>query len=104
MKTPLHDAAKKGDSAAIRDILKNEKAQKNAQGLLKRVFGYISNYFKVKLIDQQDKVGNTALHYAAFDNRLEAASCLILEGKANITLKNNFGYTPLQVAQMSRHV
>ena len=46
-------------------------------------------------LNLQDKTGNTALHYAAMENRLDLVKMLLSKG-ASVVLKNKGNITPLQ--------
>lgn len=48
--------------------------------------------------DMQDSGGNTALHYAVFRGNLDAVKALLTAG-ADPEKANNFGLTPLQMAE-----
>src|SRR5204863_3235749 len=71
---PIADAAEKSDRATIRTLLK-QRADVNAP--------------------QAD--GMTALHWAAYHDDLEMAKALA-DAKANVTVTNHYGVTPLSIA------
>lgn len=54
-------------------------------------------------IHETDSMGNTALHWAAAGNHLEAVQLAIKFG-ANINTQNNYGETPLHKAVWKNHV
>ncbi|XP_069669377.1 uncharacterized protein [Periplaneta americana] len=53
-------------------------------------------------LEERSKYGETPLHTAAWNNRLEAAQALVARG-ANIHARTNGGSTPLQQAQKQKH-
>ena len=54
-------------------------------------------------VDQLDKDGNTLLHLACYDGRLETVK-LLLYGGANIFAVGQYGYTPLYYAVKKKNV
>jgi hypothetical protein len=54
-------------------------------------------------INYQDRDGNTALHYCAIYNRVEATK-LLLKANAKITLRNKMGHTALEIAYNLQHL
>jgi ankyrin repeat protein len=81
MAEDIHVAAEKGDAARINELL-----DKNPE-----------------LLNAKDSQGNTALHYAAFAGRKEAAGLLIAKG-AELDVLNTYKYTPLHYAIYGRHL
>jgi hypothetical protein len=73
----LHVAAGGGDLARLRELLDARPELVNDNG--------------------ENKFGNTPLHFAAYNGRLEAAAELIKRG-AKVNAKNNSGMTPLHDA------
>ena len=72
---------------------------KTAIPLVEAVIGNNAETIKALLssgvdVDQQDKIGYTALHYAAQNYLLDIA-LLLLEHKASVDAKDNYGNTPL---------
>jgi ankyrin repeat protein len=60
----------------------------------------IDNIIKKSTIDVNakiDKYNNTLLHYCIISNKLNIAIFLIKEYKADITMKNNLGMTPIDI-------
>ena len=53
-------------------------------------------------LNAQDKVGNTALHEAALQDRVQAAQVLIQAG-ADVNISNDKAQTPLDLAHGQRH-
>ena len=49
---------------------------------------------KVKDVNAEDNLGNTALHYSSYANHLACVKILI-NAKANVNAKNHLGETPL---------
>ncbi|KAK2581429.1 hypothetical protein KPH14_005104 [Odynerus spinipes] len=76
--TPLHRAASKGNNAVVKLLLEYDKDLK---------------------IDQTDAYGNTALHLACEEDRLEEAKLLVASG-ADIALTNKERKTPLDLASL----
>jgi len=73
---PIHDAARDGDLKKVELLLKEQPA----------------------LVSSKDeKYGQTPLHIAAFNNRLDVAK-LLLANKADVNAKANNGSTPLHLA------
>ncbi|XP_014233800.1 26S proteasome non-ATPase regulatory subunit 10-like [Trichogramma pretiosum] len=70
--TPLHRAASKGNAEIVRLLLEEDKI----------------------VIDKQDAYGNTPLHLACEEERLDEAALLIKAG-ASLTVKNKEEKTPL---------
>jgi len=73
---PIHDAARDGDLAKIKSLL---KADPNL------------------VSSKDDKYGQTPLHVAAFNDRKDVAE-LLLASKADVNAKANNGSTPLHLA------
>lgn len=49
-------------------------------------------------VDSQDRVGNSALHFAVLAKDRERVEILLDKGKADITVRNRAGSTPLHLA------
>ncbi len=76
----IHDAAKNGDLANVKALLKDEPA----------------------LVASKDNDGATPLHWAALNGHKEVAE-LLLAYKANVDARNNIGDTPLGAAAAYGH-
>jgi len=70
----IHDAAKKGDLAKVKDLLVTDPSA-----------------------NLKDESGNTPLHYAAMEGWKDVVE-LLLVNKADVNAKNNRGATPLHAA------
>jgi len=73
-----HDAARRGDSSALKDIL-----DKNP-----------------KLVNALDQFGNTALHGAVEKGHIQIIKYLISKG-ADVNMKDREGRTPLYYAEIT---
>ncbi|KAL5541223.1 hypothetical protein UlMin_042696 [Ulmus minor] len=80
-RTPLHWAAYKGVADTIRLLLFRDARQ-----------------------EKQDKEGCTPLHWAVFRGNVEACTVLVYAGsKQELLLKDNSGFTPIQLASDKGH-
>lgn len=55
-------------------------------------------------VNEVDKLGRTALHYAALFDRVEVATILILQGKADFTLQDEDGMAPMMLSARLGHL
>jgi len=72
MAAPVHEAAERGDLAAIKEFIGNS----------------------ISSINEEDDHGWTPLHYAATRGDFETVKYLLARG-ADVNVKENMGYTPL---------
>ena len=76
--SPLHDAAKRGNTALLRECLANKMP-----------------------VNQTDPAGNTALHWAAKAGQLECLLDLLAVPQISINKTNKLGDTPALLAAQS---
>ncbi|CAJ0756824.1 6544_t:CDS:2, partial [Entrophospora sp. SA101] len=60
---------------------------------------YILSNFPNININQSDQFGNTALHYASKNGRIDVVGLLLKQLKINDTIPNNYGKTPVELAK-----
>ncbi|KAL7307100.1 hypothetical protein TKK_0000833 [Trichogramma kaykai] len=109
--TPLHLAVRYGQLNATESLLlrdANPNSLNNdgetplhlickGDGMFLELFFQINHDLERTLrVDARDKLGNTALHYAIYSQKLEMAKLLLLNG-ANPNLANEEGTTPLHI-------
>jgi len=100
--TPIEYAAQREGSQQMVALLQQHKAK--AMEIVQAAFAgrmadvqLVCQYAPEKVNDK-DRYGNTALHWAAANNSLEIAQ-LLLASKATVGVQNNDGETPLEWAQ-----
>ncbi|OUM57916.1 hypothetical protein PIROE2DRAFT_64735 [Piromyces sp. E2] len=103
----MHMVIRDDSAAAINLLLKNKNSINHVNDRKENLLilsvkfgchGMLSNYlFKEINIDQQDDVGNTALHYAIQLKDKFSINSLCFN-KANLYIKNNKGITPYDLA------
>ncbi len=105
----LFEAIKKDDIALIRQLYLRHQInvlgmvnQQGENGLIVAVRAYAYAAMKYLLseniaIDMRDHLGNSALHWAASNNDLQAVE-LLLANNASRNCKNNCGHTPNTLA------
>jgi len=109
IETPLHDAAKRGNLAFLEECLRNgvsinslDKASNTALYWASHAghIGCIIPLLQCSNIDLnvQNKIGDTALHAAAWKGRTEAVT-ILLESGADVMLTNCEGKTALEMAR-----
>ncbi len=79
--TSLHDAARWGDAALVTEILNVDAATKS------------------RLVNARDRNGNTPLHEAAANGKVDTLR-LLIEAGADLNARDNTGMTPLHAAAM----
>ncbi|CAE7822017.1 AKR2B [Symbiodinium sp. CCMP2592] len=107
----LHEAAKKGDLAAVQQFLDKNKPldAQDFKGITPLGYAIGANRIAVvkKLLDSRanpyavDSSGNSGLHYAAGYGRRELVEYLLKVG-ANVSQPNVQGMTPLAVATQNK--
>lgn len=86
----------------IKSSSKN-KSSKNAKEELQELLNNLINSQKnADSINQQDKDGNTVMHYACMHGKTMIAIQLFALG-GNLNIKNNNGDTPLTAAAKGKH-
>lgn len=96
--TPLHGTCRKTDDDIIKDILDDEIREANYDAIRREPIGSPSYYEELEKrysyyhVDKKEK-----------DKRLKIAEILILNG-ADMSIINNEGFTPLQLAQRNGHL
>eukprot|EP01132_Coremiostelium_polycephalum_P004694 gene4694-5862_t len=108
----LINACKRGEEEDIEDIITDQEAKPDVNG--KDSVGETALHYAARnghdgiiriLIKHRanvnvlDKLEETPLHKAAWKNQVEAIRALVEVGKANVSLKNKDGSTPLQLAK-----
>lgn len=79
--TSLHDAARWGDAALVSKLLNVDAAT------------------RAKLVNARDRNGNTPLHEAAANGKVETLK-LLIEAGADLNARDDTGMTPLHAAAM----
>ena len=111
--TPLHYSASSGDIRIFQMLLDNGANLKltNSQGTNplhiaaiidhKAIVEYLLEEGKIQP-NETDNAGNTPLHYAASSGATNSAKFLLLYG-AKISIRNNDGNTPKQIAEQGKY-
>ena len=106
---PIYDAAAKGDIAKVKAELHNgldvntKCAVTSGSPLIIAALNSHINMTKLLIfnganLEEQDKFGNTSLHYTAKNGCKEIVELLIYKN-ADVNFKNNAGETPLDIAR-----
>lgn len=111
--TPLHFAALYGTTQLIELLLEVKvENKKSIQGQTtlhlavrtknREITELLLRRLKA-LVDEQDKDGYTALHHAVYLNQYKLVE-ILLKNNANISIRNKFDQTPLDIAISQGHV
>jgi ankyrin repeat protein len=113
LRTPLADAAAKGDAARIRGMLASGQSPNafdlyGRPAILLAAWGNHVDAVEALVegnvrVDDRDKTGATALLVAA-DRGYDRIAELLIKGKANVNLDNRQGVTPLMLAAKNGHL